>query len=169
MFLLQDEIDKSFFATQRQRLEANKPQRPDKVQKKLRQAYEKHEKREEEKKIRNREAQKLKLDPEHRLPEPEKRKSIDLKKAPFMQERFSIFRLLLSIQFFMERFLDIAKKATALQNYGLATMYVFQVENLLTLVQEERYQHGTTPFEEEELDNYRVSAISIHYKLLSIH
>lgn len=157
MFLLQDEIDKSFFATQRQRLEANKPQKKDKVQSTLKKEYKKHEKRLEDQKRKDREAQKLKHDPEHRLPETEKRPSIDLKKAPVMQERFSIFRLLLSIQFFMQQFLDIARKATDMQNYGLATMYVFQIENLLTLVQEERYQHVLTPFEDEELDKYRVS------------
>lgn len=98
---------------------------------------------------------KLKQNPEHRLPEKEKRKSIDLRTNPVSVQKFSQLRLSLVIRFFIQQFLHMANTALNLRNYGQATMYVLQVENLCEIVVDEE---GVNAFTGTELEEYGVSS-----------
>ncbi|ODN00655.1 hypothetical protein Ocin01_06027 [Orchesella cincta] len=160
----EESIDKEFFTTvstihQEKQARAHHHHKRDKLNEKLWRDYRKYESK--LKIERQKEKEKLKHDPDHRLPEHERRKSIDLKKMPMIREQFTPFRLLLIIQFFIKQFIEMAEKAYKMKSYGPATMYVIQVENLCEIVEDDKYKETISPFQDDDLDEYREKTLRL--------
>jgi len=133
----------------------HRPQKHDKQQSKLRRRHIQWEQAQREQKARERDLQRQKGPPEAKIPTPERRKSIDLKKLPVIKEKFSVLRKVLMIDFFIKHFLKMAKKCNEHRAYSQSAMYIMQVENLCTIIS--TYDLGTTSVDAETIEEYRVS------------
>lgn len=128
-------------------------EKPDKMQRKLRKRHLDYKLKMEEI---AREQKNKKLSPDDKIPLSERRKSIDLKQSPIIQEKFSPLRKVLVIEFFIKHFINMAKKSNEFRAYSQSAMYIMQVENLCAILLEGNYDFGQTTLDEETIEEYKV-------------
>lgn len=104
-----------------------------------------------------REQKNKKLSPEDRIPASERRKSIDLKQLPIIQERFSTLRKVLVIEFFIKHYINMAIKSNEFRAYAQSAMYIMNVENLCEILLDEKYDLGQTTLDVDTIEEYKVS------------
>ncbi|XP_035712827.1 uncharacterized protein LOC110863060 isoform X2 [Folsomia candida] len=127
-------------------------EKPDKMQRKLRKRHLDYKLKMEEI---AREQKNKKLSPDDKIPLSERRKSIDLKQSPIIQEKFSPLRKVLVIEFFIKHFINMAKKSNEFRAYSQSAMYIMQVENLCAILLEGNYDFGQTTLDEETIEEYK--------------
>jgi hypothetical protein len=106
-----------------------------------------------------REQRNRKISPDDKIPISERRKSIDLKQNPIIQEKFSSLRKVLVIEFFIKHFINMAIKSNEFRAYSQSAMYIMQVENLCEILLDGNYDLGQTTLDEETIEEYKVSEL----------
>lgn len=123
-----------------------------------------------------------KTSPDDKIPMSERRKSIDLKQAPIIQEKFSSLRKVLVIEFFIKHFINMATKSNEFRAYvstiknkpippnpcnekiptlhlifqSQSAMYIMHVENLCAILLDDSYDLGQTTLDRETIEEYLV-------------
>lgn len=110
-----------------------------------------------EQKAIDKELRRQKAQPDARIPTVERRKSIDLKQHPVIQEHFSTLRKALLVEFFIKHFIEMAIRSNEFRAYAQSAMYILQVENLCEIMLDPRYDLGQTALDAVGIEEYKVT------------